>query len=487
VSALGNRTAILTLSRLANYGLMLISPVFLVRLLSVADFGRYREFLLYASLLQAFAQFSINDSLLYCVPANPASPWRVVRQTAVLTFCSSSLVVLVLAILDTASSGAIVHGYLVPLVAYILVSVNLDFWEHLWIANGRALWVLLYSAGRLSIRVVVVVVTAALTRDFHTVIWALVVMEGARFAAAGIGLLMFDRSRREPRLREPWRDQMRYCLPSGSATLLMSLNRNLSNVLVARMLGPVALAQYAIGRFGEPIVSTFRNSVSATILPEMVRKDRGGAGSGSALELWQKATVINAILLFPIIALVVRYAEPLVTLLFGTNYVAAALIMKIYMVVVVRECFDFAPALRAVNRARCIVESIVAGLVTGVIAMLLLVPVSGLTGAMFAVVISSYVDGLWMAWRMLSAYHVGVRQLLPWRSLAKTALAAAMAAVLLVSSVWTDMFGRAGIVIGGLVYLAAFAVLLQLMRIPEAMVVQAWGKRLVLRHTQARS
>jgi O-antigen/teichoic acid export membrane protein len=487
MSDLGNRTAILTLSRLANYGLMLISPVFLVRLLTVADFGRYREFLLYGSILVTFAQFSINDSLLYCIPANPGSPWRVVRQTAVLTFCTSSLVALVLTILDTASGGAIVHGYLVPLVAFILVSVNLDFWEFLWVANGRAFWVLLYSAGRLSVRVVVVVVTAALTRDFRMVIWALVAAEAVRLGAAGVGLLMFDRSRREPRLREPWRGQLRYCLPSGSATLLMSLNRNLSNVLVARLLGPVALAQYAIGRFGEPIVATFRNSVSATILPEMVRKDRGGARGGSALELWQKATVINAILLFPIIALVVRYAEPLVTILFGANYITAALIMKIYMLVVVRECFDFAPALRAVNRARCIVESIVAGLVTCLVAMLVLIPLSGLAGAMFAVVISSYVDGLWMAWRMLSAYRVGMRQLLPWRSLAKTALAAAMASVLLVSSVWTDVFGRAGIVIAGLVYLAAFALLLQLMRIPEAMMMQAWGKRLVLRHIQARS
>jgi len=73
MSGLGNRTAILTLSRLASYGLQLISPIFLVRLLTVADFGRYREFLLYAAILQAFAQFSINDSLLYCVPANRAA------------------------------------------------------------------------------------------------------------------------------------------------------------------------------------------------------------------------------------------------------------------------------------------------------------------------------------------------------------------------------------------------------------------------------
>ena len=478
MSALGNRTAILTLSRIANYGLMLISPVFLVRLLSVADFGRYREFLLYGALLQAFAQFSINDSLLYCVPANPASPWRVARQTALLTFCSSSLVVLVLIALDSATSEAIVHGYLWPLVAYTLVSVNLDFWEHFWLANRRVQPVFVYSAARLAVRVVVVVVSAALTHDFRVVIWALVVLEAARFVAAAVYFLVADRSRHEPPLHEPWRDQLRYCLPSGAASLLATLNRNVSNVIVARLLGAVALAQYAIGRFGEPVVTTLRNSISASILPEMVRKDRG-TGGGTALELWQKATVINAIMLFPVIALVTRYAEPLVTLVFGTSYTTAALIMQIYMLVVVRECFDFAPALRAVNRSRYLVESNVAGLLSCTAAMFLLIPRWGLAGAMCAFVIGSYVDAMWLGWRTLSAYQVGVRQLLPWRSIARTALAAAMAGVLIVSSVWTEVFGRVGIAIASVVYLAAFALLLQALRIPEAMVLQAWGKRLV--------
>ena len=487
MSGLGNRTAILTLSRLANYGLMLISPIFLVRLLSVADFGRYREFLLYGTLLQAFAQFSINDSLLYCVPANPASPWRVARQTAVLTFGSSTLVVLVLIVLDTASGGALVHGYLVPLAAYTMVSVNLDFWEHFWLANRRAQPVFIYSGVRLALRVVVVVVTAMLTHDFHAVIWALVVLEGVRFAAAAVAMVIYDRSRHEPPLREPWRDQVRFCLPSGTASLLASLNRNISSVIVARLLGSVALAQYAIGRFGEPVVVTLRNSISTVILPEMVRKDRSATSGGAALELWQKATVINAIMLFPVIVLVARYAEPLVTMVFGASYATAGVVMQVYMLVVVRECFDFGPALRAINRTRSLVESNVASLITCAAAMFLLIPVFGLVGGMFAFVIASYVDVSWLAWRTCSAYRIGVRQLVPWNSIAKTALAAAMASVLIVSSVWTEIFGRAGMAIAGLVYLAAFALLLQLMRIPEAMVLQAWGKRLVLRHTQARS
>ena len=67
--ALANRAALLTLSRLANYGLMLISPIVLVRVFSVAQFGEYRKFLLYASLLQWFGTFSSYDSLLYFVPA----------------------------------------------------------------------------------------------------------------------------------------------------------------------------------------------------------------------------------------------------------------------------------------------------------------------------------------------------------------------------------------------------------------------------------
>ena len=481
MSGLGNRTAILTLARLASYGLQLISPIFLVRLLTVEDFGRYREFLLYASILQAFAQFSINDSLLYCVPANPDSPWRLARQTAVLTVCSSLLVVLVMVGLDAWSAGRLVNGYLVPLAAYTLFSVNLDFWEYFWLANGRAKPVFFYSAGRLAVRVLVVVVTAALTHDFRAVIWALVALEGARLVAAGVGMLIFDHARREPLLREPWRDQLRFCLPSGIASLLAMLNRNVSNVIVARTLGAAALAQYAIGRFGEPVVATVRNSVSAVILPEMVRKDRGAAAGGTALALWQKATVVNTIMLFPIVVLVARYAEPLVTLVFGPSYVSAAAVMQIYMLVVIRECFDFAPALRAVNRTRPLVESNVAGLLACTVAMMLLIPIAGLPGAMLAFVIASYIDVTWLGWRTLQAYEVGVRELLPWRSIAKVAVAAAVAGLLIVSSVWTEVFGRLGIVLAGLAYLAAFALLLQLMHIPEAMVLQAWGKRLVFR------
>ncbi len=478
--SIGNRTAILTLSRLANYGLMLISPVLLVRLLDVEAFGRYREFLLYASILQALAVFSINDSVLYCVPANARSPWRVARQTVVLTFCSSALIMLGLVAIDVLAHGTIVNGYRWPLVAYTMLSVNIDFWEFFWLANRKPGRLFMYSGTRLLLRVAVSVGAAALTHDVWTIIWSLVALEGVRLVGAGVAYLMCDRSRQEPPLADPWREQLHFCVPSGVASLLAMLSRNLSNLAVVRMLGPVWLAQYTIGRFGEPIVTTVRNSISSVVLPEMVRKDT--QSRDSSLKLWKRATVINTIFLFPVVVLIFRYAEPLIVTVFGASYSQAAVVMQLYMLVVIRECFDFAPALRAINRTRPLVESNIAALVTCGVALLILVPTAGLAGAMIALVIASCVDVSWLCWRTMRAYGVGLREVLPLVSVTKTALAALAASAFIVSPIWTELLGFAGIILGSAAYLAAFALLLLLLRVPEALALVEWTKRLIPLH-----
>ena len=483
--SVGNRTAILTLSRFANYGLMLISPLVLVRLLSVQQFGQYREFLLYASILQSVAVFSINDSLLYCVPACPASPWRLARQTVVLTLCSSLLVVGTLALVDGFSGGAVLHGYLAPVALYTLFSVNVDFWEYFWLANRRPGALFVYSTSRLIARLGVVIVTAALTRDVTAMIWALVVLEAIRIAVASIAFVLLDQSRREPGLQEPWREQLRFCLPSGLASMLSLLNKSLSSLAVTRVLGPAALAQYSIGRFGEPLVLTLRNSVSSVVLPEMVRRDR--QSREKPLDLWQRATAVNAIFLFPVAILVGRYAEPLVTAVFGASYHEGALVMQIYAVMVIRECCDFAPALRAINRTRPLVESNIAAMVACAIALAVLLPLQGVLGAIWALVISSFVDLAWAAVRTMRLYRTGLRDLVPWNSLGRIAFCAIAGAVLIASPLWTEELGFGGVLLGSAIYVLAYGALLLLVRVPEAQSLYAWAKRLVLRpQSQAR-
>jgi O-antigen/teichoic acid export membrane protein len=483
MAGVGNRAAILTLSRLANYGLLLISPVILVRLLTVEQFGRYREFLLYASVLQTIAVFSINDSVLYCIPAHPASRWRTVRQTAVLIACSSLITVAGLAVLDRAAGGRIVGPMLLPICLYVLFCSNLDFWDWFWVATDRPGLIFVYTSVRLAARVVVAIVTAALTHDVRAIIWALIALEGLRVLGAAVLMRAADRSPSEPPLPDPWREQLRYCVPSGTASVLSTLNRNLSSLVVTKALGAVAFAQYTIAKFGEPVVLALRNSVSAVVLPEMVQRERDSREA--PLALWRRATVLNTILLFPVVVFVWRYARPLVETVFGRSYAPAALVLQIYLLAVVRECFDFAPALRALNRTRPLVESSVAGIVACGLMLPLLIPVGGVAGAMLALVLGAVVEAAWLARATMHHYGVSLRELIPWASVAKVTGAALLAATVLATSAWREMLGPGGMALAALVYLAAFGLLLLALKVPEAQALLAWARRFAPSFTAA--
>ena len=466
MAPLAHRAAYLSLARLANYGLMLLSPIILTRVLTVEEFGRYREFLLYATVLQSLGGFAIGDSLLYFIPAHPESPWRIVRQTAALTFCATLITSVALIGLDFATGGALVGAYLWQLVLYLMLSTNLDFWEMYWLANHRAAAMFSYTASRLVVRLLVVTIVATATRDVNTLIWSLIVVEGVRFVGSAIVFTKLDASAREPALNEPWRGQLRFCLPSGTGSFIAYINRYFAGVFVAKVLGAVSLAQYTIGRFPEPVIAVVRNALSTVVLPEMVR--RGRDNPEVQLGLWRRATAMNAILLLPVIALVIRYAEPAVTTVFGRSYAAAAPLMQIFMLSMFRECFDFAPALRAMNKVSPLVYSNLAALVVCALAMLVLTPAFGLNGAMAAAVLSTYVDGIWQARSVSRRLGKPIGELIPWSSITRTVLAAVLACIVVVSPIWTDTLGFAGVVFAGATYMVAYVVLLKLLRVPEA-------------------
>ncbi len=476
---LANRAVVLTLTRIANYGLMLVSPVVLVRLFSVQDFGRYREFLLYGSILQAIAAFAVPDSLLYFVAAHPDSPWRVVKRSAVLTLCSSATVVLALLVGNDLTRGALVGPYAWPLAAYTLFSVNLDFWECFWVARRRPYAVFAYSAGRLAARLVLVVTTAVVTRSVWAILWALVALEGLRLIASAWALHRLGSRAPEPPLAEPWRGFLRFCVPFGLAMMLALFSRNLSALAVTKLLGAAALAQYMIGRFGEPIVTTVRNSISAVVLPEMVH--RAHAARESALALWRQATVVNAICLFPVAVVVARYALPLIQAVFGRGYAPAAPVMQLYMVVVFRECFDFGPALRAAGRTTPLVASNVASLLACGALLFLLMPAAGTAGAMAAFAAASLIEASYLAGATLRTYRIELRRLLPWASLGKVAAASGLAALTLFDVPLSEVPVLPSVALAAAGYLLAFALLLYALRVPEALLLLERLRRLLWR------
>jgi O-antigen/teichoic acid export membrane protein len=448
----------LSITRIANYGLMVVSPVILVRFLTVGDFGRYREFLLYATILQAVATFAIPDSQLYFIPAHPGSIWRVARETNFLTAVVSTLVIGCFLLLNVAMGGGLVGPYLLPVVLYVVLFVNIDFWEPFWLAMHRPLPVFAYTAGRLAARLLVVVCAAVLTTDVTTIIWSLIGLESLRLTLSALMWRKLDESAREPPLAHIRRDQLRYCIPMGLATLLYLVSRNVGNLAVAKSLGAVALAQLTIGSYGEPILFALRNSISTALLPELVR--RITVSRTDALLLWRRTTVVNCALMFPAAAILAWYAEPLIVKIFGPSYRPAIPILQIYGFVMVRACIDFSPLLRAINRTRPIVMSNLAAAIAAGISLILLLPVAGVVGAIISIVISNFVEAAYLGWSVCRLYNISAAKLVPWGSAAKVALCALVSAAIVFGASRGLTVGLFGVMIGSTAYLVTFAALL---------------------------
>ena len=453
-----------------NQGLVLISPMLLTRMLTVEEFGQYREFLLYATVLDVIAAYNISTSLLRFVAHQPEHRQQFVDQALFMTLGTSALVIAGTAVLNWIFDGALVGNYMLPLGIFIFVYVNFDFWESMWLAQRRVGAVFAYTTGRLITRIVTVVTAAALTSNVQVIIWSLVGLETLRFIAS-LFMWLRHRHRTERRLESGWREQLRFCGPAGAASVLIGWNKSMGSLFVAKFLGPVGLAHYAIGTYMRPIITVLRNSLSDALLPEMSTQQRSGQPSDS-LVLWRRVTIVAAIMLIPAAVLLMRFADTIVVTLFSEEYRAAVPVFQVFLLVLFRETVDFAVPLRALNRTAPIMYSNMVSIVVNAILLAILLPTVGLLGAAIAYVISRAIEGVYLGRQTARLYAIRSRELIKWGDIGKVAFAAALAAITLIGSFWTSYMGLFGVLAASCCYMLVYVPLLLLLRLPEALLLR---------------
>jgi O-antigen/teichoic acid export membrane protein len=309
-----------------------------------------------------------------------------------------------------------------------------------------------------------------LSSDVQVIIWSLVTLEAARFLAS---LFMWARYRQrgQRRLESGWREQLRFVGPAGTAHVLISINKQMGSLYVAKFLGPVGLAHFAIGTYLRPIITVLRNSLSDALLPEMASQQRSQSRADS-LVLWRRMTIVAGIMLIPSSILLARFADTIVVTLFSAEYRAAVPVFQIYLFVLFREVVDFAVPLRAINRTAPIMYSNMVSLVVNVVLLAIFLPTIGLIGAALAYIIARAIEGVYLGWQTAQAYEIPPRELIKWGDVGKVALAATLAAVTLIGSFWTSYMGLIGAMAASCIYMLVYVPLLLLLRLPEALMLR---------------
>lgn len=461
MASLVKRSLILSGSRISNQAVLLLSPLLLVRMLDSEQYGQYREFVLYAMLLKVVISFQASRSLLYFLPMRPEQERGLVTQNILFVFLFSLAgTVLIFAAGDLLRAHTS-FDFVLPLALYLLFFINLDFFEYYWLAKKRSDFVLYYSTGRMLLRLTAVVAAAYYTRDALSIAYAMTAVEVGRF------LFVLQFAWRRGLLSGPVRwpvckEQLFYFAPLGLADMVFQLNLNLSRLFVSVTLGVVALSYYVIGSYAQPLIRIVRGAVTDVVFPEMM--DKRAKEPQQRLDLWRHTNLLFCAILFPVGAIGVVYAEPVVRVLFTDEYVAAAPIFAIYALVLAKDSFDFGLPIRAFGRTSIFVYASIGALALNAALLYPLYLWLGLLGPALAFLLTRLGISVVYAVIVLRLYRMPLRELLHWSAVGRIALACALAVPLLLVTRWLELPPAAEVICGTALFLAFYAVALYRLR-----------------------
>jgi O-antigen/teichoic acid export membrane protein len=459
VASLTKRTIILIICRVFNFGVLALSPLFLVRIFDIRSYGQYREFVLYALMISGVIEFSINTNLIYFIPKYPGRERQSVTHTTLLILAASTLGLVALYLLRGVILARTSYDFVLPLILFIFFNLNLDFFENYWLGRKRTDYVLYYSSARVTVRTAAIIVSAAVSRDVMVVLKTMVIVEFAKC----LFVFFMLRSVLTRRLdRALLREQLGYILPLGSSATISLVNNQLANLFVSIKLGVERLALYTTGAYQIPVINIVRVSVTDVLFPEMAQ-----IGDAERLRLWQRANVVFCFLIFPVYVVFFYYAPTVIETLFTRQYVAAIPLFRIYLTLLVLQCFEMATPLRAMNRNKYFIFGSALDLSADLGLLLLLFRYVGFLTAALTFIIGETVLVLYLGSRIISLYRVGLGGLLMWKKVLTIAGCALIGLPVLIASRWIGMNAVARAVAFSLAYLILYYAMARRFRIDE--------------------
>ena len=211
------------------------------------------------------------------------------------------------------------------------------------------------------------------------------------------------------------KEQLVYILPLGFAGLILQFNNNISNIIISANLGAAALAIYAVGSQNIPILNIVRQSVNNVIFPEMAQKSSKNPIDG--LNLWNRSNVLYFFLMAPLFVIMFYYADLIINTLFTTRYSQAIPLFRIYLILLIRKCFEMGSPLRAMNKNKYFVFGNILSLIINIVSLYVLYNLLGFFGPAMAYVLTEISLAVFLAFKILSTYDIGISKLFRWKKL----------------------------------------------------------------------
>jgi len=212
-------------------------------------------------------------------------------------------------------------------------------------------------------------------------------------------------------------EMVRYSVPLGLATMLGSITLQMHSLIVASICTPEDFAVYINGAMEIPIIGIVTGSITTVVFAEMAALCAKG-DKMAALQLFHKASIKSACILFPTMCFLLATASPFIVFLYSEQYHASVVPFVIYLFVLPVRIVVYGAALMALGMSRAILVRSFFDLAINAVLCFVLVKTVGYVGAALATIITLYIWTIPFNLNKISAgFGVTWRESLPFKSL----------------------------------------------------------------------
>jgi O-antigen/teichoic acid export membrane protein len=182
---------------------------------------------------------------------------------------------------------------------------------------------------------------------------------------------------------------MVYGIPLYLATFAGLLSGHLDKLIVINLSDNATFAVFSVGAFQIPVFAMLSAAFSQQIFPKMIRHIEDGEEE-EAKEIWLKTTKKISLITYPIILIVMFFAEEIIFFIYSYNYEGSIVLFKTYLLVALFRNNSYGILLTAKGHTKSIALLSVAILVINFIISIILYYYFGLQGIVFGTLLSTF-------------------------------------------------------------------------------------------------
>lgn len=444
----------------------LLSTVALSRLFSQQDYATYRQTLLAYTFAVPFVTLGFDKALYYFLPNEDKRSRGVMIENLILLAAAGGLLSLFLllggnSLLANRFNNPELRSLLVYMIPFPLLMIPASGVTACLMARNKTKQVAVYNVTSRLMILLSIVIPCIIWPKVNTAIIGTVT--GA-VVTTGIGMKLMFRSCNTgnwfPTLTGI-KNQARFSIPLGLASLLGVASQSLDQILVAMVCSTASFALYVNGAMEIPLIGMITGSMSSVLIVDYARLFREGK-LNEIIKLIHGAMVKSSLLLFPAMVFLMCMAPELMKMLYGTAYENSSIPFRIYLLLLPIRILTYGALLNATGHSRSVLIQSIITLTMNAIFLWYSIQYFGPLYAPIGSVIAMYLFIMpYLIMTLRRILQCSLIELFPWAKLAKIigVSCIGLPVLIFIKSISGSMYSIYVLVLSGSVYTVIIFVL----------------------------